>query len=507
MENLLTLTKNIPEELLNENIFVLIFMMFDNFKKYFPLLSENQKFLLLNKFISHECTKFISKMNLEDIELNFGEDKAIFNNLKELIIDDYNINQIISRHECFPNLESLEINTTVEINFDFGNFKKLKRIKIVNAGEKIKSCSNINNPEMEDMFLSGFAFSFSGNKLPKKLHLENCYVKSDNTLDRCEIMHLYSVIWEGVKSYPSRELYIEDIDFEYSDSLLNLEVCHVNNCIFHCDFQKLTKLKSLRFTDRKTENNLFYGFPSSLEKLYIDFHLMRNCKNPKISYPESIVEFYMMNNKEDFIRHFDIPPNAKKVLITKCCLSINDILLNINQNGILVEDLEISFSRVNEDRPLDNFVIPHSIKKFTIRESDIDRSSTFSVDEDQIVIVLKTIGINVRENSRAYYFNSDIINMSDAEFLNVCYSASNLTSYKDYSKMLCDISNLESIDEKKYKMFTYIFNSFPYSISGGLSKEEFDYFMAYAHNNSRIVLHSAYWSREKLLIEQKNENS
>lgn len=506
MENLLTLTKNIPEELLNENIFVLIFMMFDNFKKYFPLLTENQKSILLNKFIFHESTRFISRMDLRDIELDFGETALIFDNLKELIIDDYNINQVISRCESFPSLTSIDIDTTVEINFDFSNFTKLKKIKIANTGERMKPCSDIGNLDIEDMFLSGFALSLSGEKLPKKLHLENCYVTSKNKLRGCEIMHLFSVIWEGVKSYPSHELYIEDIEYEYSDDLLELEVCHVNNSVFHCDFQRLTKLKSLRFTDNRSKNDLFYGYPDSLEKLYIDFYFVRNSKNPKISYPSSIAEFYMVNDKNDFIRHFNIPINTKKVLITGCFLSINDVLLNINQNKIPVEDLEISFSKIYEEHPLDNFVIPKDIKKLIIRECNIERSSTLSADEDQIVIVTRTPGISVKEYNREFCFGIDMMNMDETKFLKMCYSASKSTSYKDYFSTIRDIGNLEMIDEKKYKMFTKIFNSFPYSISGGLPQEGFDYFMTNAHKDSQIVIHGTYWSKEKLIETENGES-
>lgn len=507
MENLLTLTKDIPEDFLNDNIYVLIFMMFENFRKYFPLLGENQKSLLLNRFIFHESAQFICKMDLKDIELNFGEDTPIFNNLKELIIDDYNINQVISRYSSFPTLESIEIDTTVEIDFNFSNFTKLKKIKIINTGERIKPCPNISNLEIEYLFLSGFALSFSGDKLPKELHLENCYVTSNNQLIGCEIMYLCSVIWEGVKSYPSRELYIDDVDYEYSDDLIGLDVCHVNNSVFHCDFQKLTNLKSLRFTDKRSKNNLFYEFPVSLEKLYIDFFFIKTCKNPKISYPDNIAEFYMINNKEDFISHCNIPLNAKKVLFTRCFLSINDVLLNINRHNIPVNNLEISFSKINEEYSFECTEIPRKIKKFTIRECCIERSSTLSADEDQIVIITKTSGINVKEYNMEHRFSSDILNMNETDFLNICYSASKLASYKDYSKTLDDISSLKVIDEKKYKMFMKIFNSFPYSISGGLTTEEFDYFMTNAHKDSRIVLHSTYWSKDKLLMEMKKEDS
>lgn len=480
----------IPEEIIKKHSYFLSFLILTDINFYFPLIKDSLKKQLLNKFLNHEESLFVSRMNLMGCEIDFTDEFTCKNYLRllELKIDDYNLNQFLRHWENFINLTSLEIISSVGISFNFRNFSKLKKIKIINTGKNLVMNKQIMELDLDFLFLNGYIIEIE-KFIPKKLHLEDCYVIGKKNLSGCEQMTLITVFWSGVMSYPSNELYLEDFEHTFENIPKTLKILHLHNSVFNINFSYFENLEDLRYTGCSS-NNMFTSLPDNLKKITFDLSLSQT-----LNYPKTLEEIFFRGEKNILFSNITFPTNMKKLVLTNCNINLKKLFNSIIKNDSL-SFLKISYSVLEKSE--NSIKIPPQIRDIIFDNCENKDIIFLEIKENQKIKSICTDNINLLNGDNLLKLQTNILSMDKNKFILFCETMSDDNLFfDDYNKYLSDLQQL-SVYDSTYEKFLTIFHSFPYKINNLNFRDLIDFF-SFANDNSRILISNVLYSKTYIL--------
>lgn len=477
-----SISTNISDETFAGKSKLLPLLCFSNFDEFFPLFDSSSKTKLLNQMILEEACFFISEMDLTAAELEFGKiQKRKFPHLNKIKIDDYNLNQFIRHWEIFKNIRILEIITSVEIFFEFSQFKNLENFTLINSEKELKNIPNINGVNLKFLCLNGFKVEFRG-KLPDILELTDCYVRTSTKLEGCRKMKLFTVLWEN-PSLPYEELYIEDIDFQnnYPHDFSKLKILHINNCSTNLNTENFINLTEIRCTGQVTMVSPIV-FSDTIKKIIIDIEVFSN-------FPKDLEKLCL----REFGNNFENTTKIDTLILSNSIFDIENLILTIK--NIEIGKLIISYSQIyfKNNSNLSKIKFPKSIKTIIVNQCIVKNSFYCeNPEDDQKILSYKTPQFSTYNifQQNFYQVDSEVYEMSKKEFLVYCNSNKNKI-FNEFNKVYLDLLKLKDFEPhvSKYDQFINLLGKFPFKISSTVFKyfSDFSLVLQVGNDGTKIL--------------------
>jgi hypothetical protein len=309
-----------------------------------PVLSVPERELLLTRLIDNPIIRYIPSFNVLNLQLDLPEEIDIFEELKEIKVDEMNLTQILMmiKEGKAPNLQELSLIVSRPIAISTTHLKHLRSLTLKNTSSSIHSLPNLSNLSLDSLDLTGYAIEFE-DTLPHTLKLQNCYVKNSCNIPGCKSMKLINSIWNSETtpgSLPSDALTIEDgtLTTRLPGTIKRLILVNTE-----VSFPLPDSLTSLHYDDRRQDiterqsidtRNLFLKtlvvtlyeseihIPSTVESLSV-------MKTMPSDLPGGLVFLELNNLVVDQVKFFSqLPVLLSKIRLIECSFtSSNDIII------------------------------------------------------------------------------------------------------------------------------------------------------------------------------------
>lgn len=442
---------------------VLTIMAFHNIDEVAPILSNKEHEDLLDHLIDSRSLPYISTFNIRRIHVDIPTD-INYMLLSKIVVDEMNLTQILIMigQRRFPNLKYLEIYTGG--NIVFKNLPQLETLCIYNMTDDILNLPLISDTShIECLKLSGYKVEFTG-RLPKRLVLEQCYVKNSSKLPGCEEMILHSSRWD-TPSFPSISLHVEYMTYEHQPppTLSSIELVH---CLARFNLDRFVSLRYLKMlylhpdSDIRSRTNLNIDtiIASDIDILTQEIDIS-SVKKIAIS---SLKNNMLPINELNLARR---TPLAKEVIFYKCFMELNKVIEFLPKS---VVKLSITDCVLGSEIA----VIPNNVENLQFFYCT---SNSPYITIPRNLPSLISIGhqpiISIANNPPLKYnvSKTEVLLMSLNEFRLYCIShmrKDNKNIFNEYNDVFNDIMGSMSWCEFEIsKQMLDIFNKYPYNIN------------------------------------------
>jgi hypothetical protein len=367
---------------------------------------------------------FIGAFNVLGIQVDIPN-STTYTMLKEITVDELNLTRILImlQRNRFPVLESLTLFTAGEIELPIRSIRKLH---LYNVSASLLNLPNLNGLILEDLELSGYVLEFQGH-LPKRLKLEECLVVRSEELLGCEDLELIETSWKTL-SYPTKRFAVEGF----------LSISKIPNT-----------LKELTLIDVVISCNL----PTNIDKLHLmkiggSINFPKGAKTTTLTIDSDMINFLPTGLKNlylqgTYIKGIIYPETLREIEILECKIDIFEFFRKVR------EGLEkLSFIKCQFASELKIIGYPKSLKelrfiKCVCPDSIIEVSNTLR----KLVIIGKYPHPQGKAEEHIYSM-TNILLMSDDEFLLFCIEKSRLQLFREYEEYHKDLSaNVDRLRE------------------------------------------------------------